>query len=55
MSSATTFAVGLRPDDCDNMEHGLCHEILSDEIYMPSHKSRKWVRCYFVPNGNTFW
>lgn len=34
-------------------ELGRCHEIMSDEIYMPCHKSRLWVRCYLTFSGDS--
>ena len=30
-------------DELDTMELGRCKELISDELYMPCHKSRDWV------------
>lgn len=33
-------------DDAEIVELGKAREIISDELYMPIHISRDWVRCY---------
>ena len=38
-------------DDAEMAEMGLSHEMLSDELYLPSHPSRDWIRCYISSTG----
>lgn len=38
-------------DDAEIVELGLSHEIISDELYLPSHPSRDWIRCYVSTTG----
>lgn len=33
-------------DDAEIVEMGKSKELISDELYMPIHISRDWVRCY---------
>jgi hypothetical protein len=35
-------------DDADMVELGRSKELISDELYMPIHLSRDWVRCYIT-------
>jgi hypothetical protein len=35
----------------DFLEQGLSHEILDDELYLPSHPSRDWIRCFVSSTG----
>mmetsp|Transcript_10680 Transcript_10680/g.16088 ORF Transcript_10680/g.16088 Transcript_10680/m.16088 type:complete len:481 (+) Transcript_10680:1112-2554(+) len=35
-------------DDYEAAELGKCKEVISDELYMPCHKSRDWVRCFIA-------
>lgn len=35
-------------DKLEQMELGKCHEIMTDEVYMPCHRSRNWIRCTFI-------
>jgi len=35
-------------DDYEAAELGKCKEVISDEMYMPCHKSRDWVRCFIA-------
>jgi hypothetical protein len=35
-------------DDYEAAELGRCKEIMDDEMYMPCHKSRDWVRCFIL-------
>jgi hypothetical protein len=32
-------------DESEVMELGLSHQVISDEVYLPSHPSRDWIRC----------
>jgi len=38
-------------DEAELMELGLSHELISDELYLPSHPSRDWIRCYISTTG----
>lgn len=38
-------------DDAEIMDMGMSHEILNDELYLPSHPSRDWIRCYISSTG----
>lgn len=33
-------------EDVDAVELGLSHELISNEVYVPCHKSRGWIRCF---------
>lgn len=31
--------------ELETIELGLSHQVISDEVYLPSHPSRDWIRC----------
>lgn len=33
-------------DDIEKLELGQCKYLVKDELYMPVHPSRNWVKCY---------
>jgi hypothetical protein len=38
-------------EQADVAELGLSHEVVNDELYLPSHPSRDWIRCYISTTG----
>lgn len=38
-------------DDAEMAELGLSHELVGDEMYLPSHPSRDWIRCFVSTSG----
>jgi hypothetical protein len=38
-------------DESEILELGMSNEMLSDELYLPSHPSRDWIRCYISSTG----
>lgn len=34
------------------LELGLSHQVISDEVYLPSHPSRDWIRCCVAVGSN---
>jgi hypothetical protein len=38
-------------DEAERLELGLAHELVGDEVYLPSHPSRDWIRCYVSTSG----
>ena len=32
-------------------ELGISHEVINDELYLPSHPSRGWIHCYISTTG----
>ncbi len=38
-------------DEAEILELGMSNEMLSDELYLPSHPSRDWIRCYISSTG----
>lgn len=39
-------------EDAEMMELGLSHELVGDEVYLPSHPSRDWIRCFISISGS---
>lgn len=41
-------------DDAESIELGISKQIPKDDLYMPSHLSRGWIRCYVVVSNSSF-
>lgn len=41
-------------DDAEAIELGICKQLPKDDLYMPSHLSRGWIRCYVVVSNSSF-
>lgn len=39
-------------EDSEMMELGCSHELVGDEMYLPSHPSRDWIRCFVSTSGS---
>jgi hypothetical protein len=48
-----TFLTDYDPslDELEIAELGLSHEIINDELYLPSHPSRDWIKCFVSTTG----
>lgn len=44
----TSEEFDLTLDELEVLETGKSRELISDELYMPIHMSRDWVRCYIT-------
>lgn len=40
-------------EDLDQMERGFSQEVLRDELYIPVHKSRGWIRCFVSTDSSS--
>jgi hypothetical protein len=49
----TQHRTGSR-DLLDEMELGFSYEMLMDEVYMPVHESRGWIRSDIIVNNDTY-
>ncbi len=41
-------------DDAEAIELGISKQLPKDDLYMPSHLSRGWIRCYVVVSNSSF-
>lgn len=39
-------------DDSDAMELGMSTEIMREDLYLPSHITRGWIRCCITLSGD---
>lgn len=39
-------------EDAEMVELGMSHELVGDEVYLPSHPSRDWIRCFVSTSGS---
>jgi hypothetical protein len=48
-----TFLTDYDPslEELEIAELGLSHEIINDELYLPSHPSRDWIKCFVSTTG----
>ena len=40
-------------EDLNMMELGLSKQVIKEEIYVPCHKSRGWIRCFVAVDADT--
>lgn len=38
-------------EEAEMLELGLAHELVNDEVYLPAHPSRDWIRCFVAACG----
>lgn len=41
-------------DALDEMERGKSYEMLPDEVYLPVHDSRGWIKCNVIVNDDLY-
>lgn len=41
----------FRLDDIEKVERGEARCMIKDELYLPVHPTRDWVKCYVVADG----
>ena len=38
----------------DEAERGVSYTVMTDECYLPAHKSRGWIRCFIYTSGTSY-
>ena len=38
----------------DEAERGVYYTVMTDECYLPAHKSRGWIRCFTYTSGTSY-
>jgi len=49
-SSSVYEETAFRLDDIEKLERGETRCMIKDELYLPVHPTRDWVKCYIVTN-----
>jgi hypothetical protein len=50
-SSNVYEETAFRLDDIEKLERGEAGYMIKDELYLPVHPTRDWVKCYVVADG----